>query len=257
MNGLSDATDAQRAAPTARLLHLFVQHGMAAFDKQVYLQAMHDKQHWELRLDTGTLTYTGAHGVLQPYRVQPIGTHSATERTFRWAWANPGTFPDAALLASAQQLRAFGEAQQLPQLTTPEVPALDVRNADVFALIASGICRAGCYFRAVYPDGALYLLIRDPSFKRPVQRPLARIARIVPLFLRVHPLPDAQTALAHYLQFYRLTPHSVTTPDGGTHMTVQPRPGQDAVRMELQPLQIEFDARRRLTQISFDAELRR
>ena len=226
------------------LLH---QHALAAYDKRVYLSAMHGKHAWELRLDLGTLTFVGPHDVREEYAVQFLGTHSETQHTWLWAWANEAMFAHAQHLASALELRALGAHEAIAELQSAELQldgSAHAQKADMpdkLAFIASGVCRAGAHFRASYPDGTLTMLIKDARFKRPVQRPLARVARIVPMFFSDHHLSDPVRAFTHYLEFYRLEP-VVQQVDGSTHVTAHPRAGRDAIQLERNNLVAEFDA---------------
>jgi hypothetical protein len=49
-----------------------------------------------------------------------IGTASASEGTFQWAWANPAN--SGAATAGLDLVRRFGEEHDLPLLVTPEWP---------------------------------------------------------------------------------------------------------------------------------------
>lgn len=201
---------------------LFIKYGMASFDKQIYFEAMHgdairkNKQRWELRLDTGELNITGAHAETWTYRVQLLGTQGTSENTWQWSWGSAMGF-DAALLNEARALQKFGVEQGIHELMTAEQPLTRVVNGRVLSLIAVGVSRAACYFRAEYPDGALFALIKDARYKRSIMHPLERIARCVPLFAAEFALPDYRAAYMHYLEFYRV-PFDTHTDAHGTHI---------------------------------------
>ena len=234
---------------------LFHQHALAAYDKRIYLSAMHGKHAWELRVDLGTLAFIGPHDAREEYAVQFLGTASDTQQSWRWAWANEAMFGNPAHLACARDLHALGNQETIAELQSPQHQldgfALIQSPAfpDRLALIASGICHAGSHFRATYPDGALYMLIKDARFKRPVQRPLARIARIVPMFFSDHHASDPVRAFAHYLEFYRLEP-VVQQVDGSIRVTARPRASRDAIQLERSNLMAEFDADGRFRRIA-------
>ena len=239
---------------------VYIEHAIAAFDKQVYLSAMHGSHHWELRLDLGRIAYLGPHNHRQEYQVEVLGTESETEHTWLWAWANPEMFSDTAFLRSAHALKKYGETHGLGELTVPVLPITYYVTGARIAAMTSGICRAAAYVRCAYPQGAAYMLIRDPHFKRPVQRPLTRISRILPMFVsdeRQLPGRDYQTAFEHYLRFYRLGPAIRVTPDMHTFYTLQPTQrehtlmGEGLQIGENKPLVVEFDAARQLVQIGF------
>jgi hypothetical protein len=184
---------------------LFIKHGAASFDKQIYLQAMLGKAGWGLDLATGVLAFRRPHEATLQLNVQVIGTESDDSNTWLWGWANAEQGYRAELLLSSLEVKVQGDRLGVPELTTPELPLTSRVNGARIAAIASGICRAGCYFRAPYPRGVLYLLVRDPRFKRPVSQPIQRIMRAFPMFLSDNSsIADQRGALLSYLQFYKL-----------------------------------------------------
>jgi len=180
---------------------LFVRHGAASFDKELYRQAMLGKCGWAFDLNSGVLAFRRPHEGNLQLRVQVLGSASEESNTWLWAWANPSAIPSE-LLTVAHELRtAYAD---VPELSTPELSITAQLNPQRIAMVACGIARAGCTFRATYPRGALYLLIKDPRYKRSVRRPLARILRVFPRFLAHYAVTDQRAALVHYLRFYRL-----------------------------------------------------
>ena len=222
---------------------LYLEHAIASYDKSVYLEAMHGKQSWELRLDLGTLAFVGPHGVREEYAVQFLGTASTSRRTWLWAWANEAVFPQKSALVCAHELAALDKHGQLPELARSETSLIRSNSTIAFdtmlAAVASGICRAGAHFRAPYDDGALWMLIKDARFKRPVQRPLARIARIVPMYFAKYQVTDALSAFLNYMSFYRLQPVGESH-DNGTRVTVAPHSEPTAIQLEQRKLVAEF-----------------
>ncbi len=219
---------------------LFVRHGAASFDKALYQRAMLGKCGWAFDLNSGVLAFRRPHeGVLQ-LRVQVLGSESEESRTWLWAWANPSAIPPD-LLTVVRELRAAHA--EVPELATPELPITDRVTPERIAMVACGIARAGCVFRAFYPRGALYLLIKDPRYKRSVRRPIARIMRVFPLFIAKHAVADQRAALMHYLRFYRLDVREEGRRVIGTYHAAAQAPLGAA-----EPLQVvaEFDAAGRL-----------
>ena len=83
---------------------------------------------WDL--DSAALTFTrGGDRVTADLCV--IGTVSRSEGTFRWAWANDA-FP-AVATSNLSLVRAFGEAHDLPLLTTPEWPGGRAEGLEMLA----------------------------------------------------------------------------------------------------------------------------
>ncbi len=183
---------------------LFIKHGAASFDKQIYFDAMYGKARWALDLGTGVLALTRPHEEPVQLFAQVLGTESEDSGTWLWAWANTDQKFSQTLLQSAHELRDIGEREAVAELTAAELACGRWVNSQTLCAVASGLCRAGCTFRAPYPRGALHLIIRDPRFKRPVSQPIPRILRAFPLFLKRYPLRRQREALLHYLEFYRL-----------------------------------------------------
>lgn len=208
---------------------LHVHHAVASFDKQIYLAAMFGKQRWSFDAARGVLIFEGAHAERTELAVQVLGTESDEDASWRWAWAQADSALASRLLTDAQMLRALGEREAIPELRDAETPLRLGFDGATLAAVASGVCRAGCFFRAPYPGGALFLLVRDGHFRRFVTRPLPRIRRIFPMFLSDHRVPDARAHYLPYLAFYRL---AVTE----TANTVEARHG------EADPLVATFDA---------------
>jgi hypothetical protein len=182
----------------------FIKHGAASYDKQLYFRAMFGKAGWSLDLGTGVLALRRPHEEPQQLYVQVLGTQSDDSGTWLWSWANDALGLAEPLLAAAREMRAFGEQAGVREFVEPEIACTPTLDGERVAAVASGICRAGCTFRAPYPRGALQLLVRDPRFKRPVSQPIPRIARAFPLFLKAHPDVPARAAFLSYVQFYRL-----------------------------------------------------
>ncbi len=183
---------------------LFIKHGAASFDKQIYFDAIYGKAHWALDLSTGVLALTRPHEEPVQLFVQVLGTESEDSGTWLWAWANNDQKFSRPLLQSALELRDIGNTDKVAELTAAELACGRWVNSQTLSAVASGLCRAGCTFRAPYPRGALHLIIRDPRFKRPVSQPIPRILRAFPMFLKRYPLRRQREALLHYLEFYRL-----------------------------------------------------
>jgi hypothetical protein len=186
------------------LTHLFLQHGAASYDKQLYLQAMLGKARWSFALEEGVLAFAQPHQALLQLNVQLLGTESAETHTWLWAWANQDSEIPKHLLKSAQDLRAFGEREDVPEFYTPQLPLSAGINGGRMAAIACGVARAACFFRVGYPGGLLFMLIKDARYKRAVMHPLRRIAQAFPRFVAQNEVADQRAAFIHYLNFYRL-----------------------------------------------------
>ncbi len=222
---------------------LFLKHGAAAYDKQIYLQAQFGKVGWAFDLNTGVLAFRRPHEAPLQLNVQVLGTESEETKTWLWAWANDSAIPPT-LTASALQLKQLGESQGIDEFTSPELPITPQINPARLCLMASGILRAGAYFRAPYPGGAAYVLIKDPKYKRSVTKPIQRIAKAFPLFLSKHFVSDQRAAFLHYLKFYRLD-----VVEQGNDVIASARTSRGVLSLGQQQLVAGFDARNRLVDL--------
>ena len=198
-------TGALRSNTGMSFADLYARHALASFDKQVYLEAMLGRKRWSFDAQRGTLIFEDAHDQELELAVQVLGTESDEDASWLWAWANPAAGLPARMLAAALELKALGEREGIPEISRAEVPFGHGVDAGRIAAVASGVCRAGCFYRAPYPGGAIFMLIKDAKFRRFVTRPLPRIKRILPMFLSDTPVEDARGFYLHYLAFYRLT----------------------------------------------------
>ena len=241
------------------LTRLFLQHGAASYDKQLYLQAMLGKARWSFALDEGVLAFVQPHQEPLQLSVQLLGTESAETHTWLWAWANPDSGIHTRLLKSSQDLRAFGEREGVPELHTPQLPLSSQINGGRMAAIACGVARAACFFRVAYPGGLLFMLIKDAAYKRSVMHPLRRIAQVFPRFVAQNEVSDARAAFVSYLQFYRLKVEEdaqrVTAvlgfrPSVSASVTFNPATPPVLVTHTNQKLVAEFDADHKLIHLT-------
>ncbi len=162
------------------------------------------KAGWGLDFSTGVIGFRRPHEDVLQLNFQVLGTESDDSQTWLWAWANSQQGFKTELLASALELKAYGERFGVPELSAPEIPLSARVNGERLSAVASGLCRAGCTVRAGYPGGRLFLLIRDPRFKRPVTQPIQRMLRAFPMFLAKSGVTDHRGALLAYARYYRL-----------------------------------------------------
>ncbi len=222
---------------------LFLKHGAAAYDKQLYLQAQFGKAGWAFDLNSGVLAFRRPHEDPLQLSVQVLGTESEETKTWLWSWANNSAVPPT-LMASALQLKQLGESQGIEEFASPELPITPEVNPARISLVASGILRASAWFRAPYPRGAAWLLIKDPKYKRSVTKPIQRIAKAFPLFLSKHFVSDQRAAFLHYLKFYRLD-----VVEQGNDIIASAKAVAGALALGQQQLVAEFDTRNRLVSL--------
>lgn len=227
--------------PLSRFVELFHDHAASSLDKQLALGDMLGDHEWHVDMDSGRITFTTGRLLSkkrQTYAVQVLGTESEVSNTWLWGWANQQTPVPAPLLHAANRLKAVGAKEGVPEFTQPQV-ALDAVSGHHFAMIASGLLGAHCYYRGPYESGAVFLLIRDPSFPKPAVEPLARIPTIFPQLVSSMEIADHRRCFLAYLGYYKLN----ITEEGST-VTARAPSGR---------LTAHFDAERRLVGLNVEA----
>jgi hypothetical protein len=138
------------------LISYFERYALISLEKQARLFSFLGEHILELDLDSGLARF----GSDRAYPFQILGTESENSLTWLWAWADEQTEVPENLLASAIQLRAWGQKEGFPEFT---LPSLDLDRADgtMLSLIASEICTANGYYRDHYEGGVLFLLLSD------------------------------------------------------------------------------------------------
>lgn len=182
--------------------HLLTQHASlvaASLDKQLYLAELVGEEDWYLDLATGVLSF----GDRFAWHAQLLGTEAEETQTWLWAWANEASNVPPSLLQAALQMKAVGEEQQIPELTTPMF-SLDGIDGHFLAMIASGVCQANAYYRCPYDGGAAFLLIQDENFPEYNESPLQRIASVFPQAIATIDIPNHKLAFGGYLEHYGL-----------------------------------------------------
>jgi hypothetical protein len=102
-------------------------------------------------LDVGQIAFLGdEHAVLADLCV--VGSISACEGTFLWAWAN-GSIPRQAQVR-LHDVRTFGETHDLDLLTTAEWPATRAEGLEMLAVAGRVLDAEGVF---VAPEGDLTL----------------------------------------------------------------------------------------------------
>ena len=183
----------------ATLAQAYIPHVAPSLDKQLLLSDVVGGRGWHFDLAAGVLAFDSQYR----WHVHPLGTESAVDGSWLWAWANSASnIPDRQLTAS-RTLKAYGERHGIPELTRPELP-LDHVDGHTLAVIGSGVCGANAYYRCPYAGGALFVLIKDEHFPKCPDPPLRRIATVFPQAIASLDIPDHRLALAGYLEYYGL-----------------------------------------------------
>lgn len=190
-------------AQSPHLRNLYLDHIAASVDKQLYLVDLleqHTEQGWQFDLNRGRLTFPPRFDLA----TQVLGTESLVSNTWLWGWANRRSRIPPALLEGAIALQRYGQERGITEFTRPQLPLSPQVNGFYLAVIASGLYRANAYYRAPYDDGAVYLLIKDPSYQRSIRDLAGRIIRIFPQVISRYAVDNHRRAFAAYLRFYGL-----------------------------------------------------
>lgn len=193
--------------PKASFANYFSQNVAASFDKQNRLGEFLGQHNWSFAMDSGLLTFTTTHGNY-PFQIQLLGTEAEDSATWLWSWANEGSNIPARLTKAALDLKELGEKEKILEFSEPEMPVEEDFNGHHFAMVASGLAKAGCYYRGPYNGGALYMLITDPKFEELTAVDPATLGiRIPSIFTQVIsalPVQNHREAFKSYLEFYGL-----------------------------------------------------
>jgi hypothetical protein len=185
---------------------LFERHVARSFDKQLVLADVIGSREWHFDLDRGTITFGGEF----TWPVQVLGIVSEQTGTWLWAWAITATKVPPDVLKVAEAMRRLGQTKGIRELVGAEQPRGE-STGTLMSMIASGVFRADAFYRAPYPGGAAFLLIADPAFPAPDERPTARIPNIFPQavsrFGAKYPI-NHRRALLGYLKDYGLESHA-------------------------------------------------
>lgn len=100
-------------------------------------------------------------------RVSLLGTFDTNEQSWLWSWANPG-FQGAPVVAAAEQVRQYGQAQGLSEFTEEFIDLSGHgdprRAAETLAFAAMGVLGAAGYMGVqANPDARAYFVPDDPQ----------------------------------------------------------------------------------------------
>lgn len=179
---------------------------IASFDKQLRMADVHGDDSWGFDKTQGVITF----GESVAYKIQILGTEDHVAETWMWGWANKASEIPEELLTVAHNLRSYGEEHSISQLTNAKASLADVDGHTV-SLIASGFVDGRAYYRCPYENGALFVLITDPTLKLPVDDAAIRATRVIPECISALEILNHRRATEAYL---RQTGFDVADNDG-------------------------------------------
>lgn len=167
-------------------------YGLLSLEKQDKLTQLIGEHLYQIDLSAGRIRFDGLE-----FPVQALGTESDNTFTWLWAWADEQEEIPKHLTSASRELKEWGAREGIKELTIPSVD-LDRADGTMFALIASEICGASCYYRDVYEGGSLFVLIFDAMIERQPSFDLDRLSKQF-LHLISHYDVNQRTALLSYL----------------------------------------------------------
>ncbi len=183
-----------------QLEELWLEHAVAAFDRQLRLAEWLGEHDWQWEAHSGQLLLRrhAQPDEVVSWATQALGSESHMAQTWLWIWANDlAELPDEVLRA-AHQLRALGDERGIPELTQGEFPLIEA-DGHVLSLIASGLLKSDAYYRGPYVGGAGFVLINDANFP-PAPTDSARVPSVFRAALSALPIADHRRAFVAYLR---------------------------------------------------------
>ena len=93
------------------------------------------------------------------YKIQFIGSESASENNWTWGWESPDKFTEETLILS-NEIHDKGIEWQLYPLFSSQTPLTDVINGQTLSVVSCGISEENYfYYRVPHHGGAIYLAV--------------------------------------------------------------------------------------------------
>ena len=136
-----------KASPLSAAFTAEVERAMAELQLKTaaHVGAWHmDEAEWSVDQGTGLIHFTDRkRGTIATAPVQIIGTYNTEDSTWLWGWANPSM--EAALLADARKMKAYGAEKGYAKLSAAKMTC-DEQTAWKLASLACMVCeQQGAY----------------------------------------------------------------------------------------------------------------
>jgi hypothetical protein len=189
-----------------------------SFHKQADLYDTIGDNAWNADLDAGEISY----GEGKNYPVQALGTYSHQSNNWLWAWANKQADWPQRVQIQANQLKAYGEANNLELLTMPSINT-PINDVHLIGLIATGLFDASAYYVADYGQGAMLFLLKTDQLVAATNEQ-ARALTVIPQMISAYEM-NHKNAIMHYLnaKSYSIThdKNTLTAAKNGNSLTVE------------------------------------
>ncbi len=140
---------------------MFHQHAGSSYEKQLNCQDVLGDKGWDFNLMEGKLTFTG--NIEIP--IQILGTYSPKQKSWMWGWANTQSGIPKNLLSLSNDLREFGEQNEIEEFTSSTIKN-ENDPGHYYAMIASGLFNASCYYPIDLNGIKIHLLTYSDYFKK-------------------------------------------------------------------------------------------
>mgnify|MGYP006890189687 FL=1 len=163
---------------------------MMSLWKQRHLANWLGEHSWEFDGEQGMLKFPQA-----AVSAQLLGEERGT--VWHWAWDMPDV-PEAQR-ATAAKLREFGEQQGVEEFTVSKIP-LERVSGHLLALTSLGVLHKSAYYRAVFPERALLLVLEDEALPPLSPPPMTRFLSTVADAIQNYEFRNHKQALSCFVQ---------------------------------------------------------
>jgi len=172
---------------------LIEQFGGNAFDKQIDLGDVIGSNNWNVDMGKGEISF----GADLVFPIQVLGTFSHSSQTWLWAWANTKSRLPESIIQQAQQLRKYGDENEIDLLI---INQFDATNADLHLIgsVASGMFNTSGYYIADYGEGAMVVTLQSEKVDQIRQHNHHRILTVFPQLISQYEM-NHNSALTNYL----------------------------------------------------------
>ena len=220
----------QNLTPCKTEQELIERFGGNSFDKQIDLSELIGDNNWNVDMTKGEISF----GQNIVFPIQVLGTFSHSSETWLWAWANTKSGLSESLTKQAQQLKKYGEENEIDLLRNSEFDA-SKDDLHLIGLIASGMFNSSGYYIADYGQGAMVVTIKSDKVDKSRKDNHHRILKVFPQLISQFEM-NHNFALTNYL-----TDKGYNISENGTKLSAT-KNGQT--------ITAEFDELSRLTKLN-------
>jgi hypothetical protein len=189
-----DKTKPQQNLPPCKTeQELLERFGGNGFDKQLDLGEVIGDSNWNVDMPKGEISF----GPNLVFPIQVLGTFSHSSKTWLWAWANTKSGLPESITQQAEQLKKYGEENEIELLRNSEFDAAK-GDLHLIGLIASGMFNSSGYYIADYGQGAMVVTIKSDKVDKIRKDNHHRILTVFPQLISQFEMKH-NLALTNYL----------------------------------------------------------